>query len=156
MRMIRLLNVGRFKADWWKQAAEDYARRIGRFVPFEEKHVPDGAASLPPERRMHAEGERLLALVEPRDHLIVLDERGRSLPSEGLARELGRLLDDPGARPCFVVGGAWGLSPEVKAAARQSIALGPMTLPHELARVVLLEQLYRALSILKGLPYHHE
>ncbi|GAB7080660.1 23S rRNA (pseudouridine(1915)-N(3))-methyltransferase RlmH [Megalodesulfovibrio paquesii] len=156
MRMIRLLSVGRFKADWWKRAAEDYSRRIARFVPFEEKYAPDGAASLPPEKRMQAEGERLLTMLEPKDFVIVLDERGRALPSETLARELARQLDDPGSRPCFVVGGAWGLDPAVKAAARQVISLGPMTLPHELARVVLLEQLYRALSILKGLPYHHE
>lgn len=154
--MIRLLSVGRFKADWWKQAADDYGKRIARFVPFEEKYAPDGAAALPPEKRMQAEGERLLGLLEPRDWVLVLDERGRSLPSEVFARTLARLLDDPGARPCFVVGGAWVLAPAVKAVARETLSLGPMTLPHELARVVLLEQIYRAMTILRGMPYHHE
>lgn len=154
--MIRLLSVGKFKADWWKRAAEDYGSRIARFAPFEEKLAPDGAAALPPEKRMQVEGERLLALLEPRDWVIVLDERGRSYASEAFARHLARLLDDPGARPCFVVGGAWGLSPAVKAVARETMSLGPMTLPHELARVVLLEQVYRAMTILRGMPYHHE
>ncbi len=114
----------------------------------------DGKAS-DRERRMAEEGRAILAKLGPRDLLVVLDENGRSLASRELASRLGQLLEDPGRRPCFVVGGAFGLPPEVLARADLTLALGPETLPHELARVVLYEQLYRASSILAGAPYHH-
>lgn len=155
MRMIRLVCVGKLKAAWWRSAAAEYQQRIARFAPLEEHLVPDGAAALPAAKRMQAEGEKLLAALEPKDYVILLDERGKAHTSTAFADKLAAWMDDPGFRPCLVIGGAFGCSKEVKSAARETLSLGPMTLPHELARVVLLEQLYRALTIQRGMPYHH-
>jgi len=154
MKTIRLLVVGAAKAPWFREAASHYLTALRRHVPVEEVVLRDGKAS-DRERRMAEEGRAILAKLGPRDLLVVLDENGRSLASRELASRLGQLLEDPGRRPCFVVGGAFGLSPEVLARADLTLALGPGTLPHELARVVLYEQLYRASSILAGAPYHH-
>jgi len=154
MKTIRLLVVGAAKAPWFREAASHYLTALRRHVPVEEVVLRDGKAS-DRERRMAEEGRTILAKLGPRDLLVVLDENGRSLTSRDLASRLGQLLEDPGRRPCFVVGGAFGLSPEVLARADLTLALGPGTLPHELARVVLYEQLYRASSILAGTPYHH-
>ena len=154
MKTIRLLVVGAAKAPWFREAASHYLTALRRHVPVEEVVLRDGKAS-DRERRMAEEGRAILAKLGPRDLLVVLDENGRSLASRELASRLGQLLEDPGRRPCFVVGGAFGLSPEVLARADLTLALGPGTLPHELARVVLYEQLYRASSILAGTPYHH-
>ena len=154
MKTIRLLVVGAAKAPWFREAASHYLTALRRHVPVEEVVLRDGKAS-DRERRMAEEGRAILAKLGPRDLLVVLDENGRSLTSRDLASRLGQLLEDPGRRPCFVVGGAFGLSPEVLARADLTLALGPGTLPHELARVVLYEQLYRASSILAGAPYHH-
>ena len=154
MKTIRLLVVGAAKAPWFREAASHYLSALRRHVPVEEVVLRDGKAS-DRERRMAEEGRAILAKLGPRDLLVVLDENGRSLASRELASHLGRSLEDPGRRPCFVVGGAFGLSPEVLARADLTLALGPGTLPHELARVVLYEQLYRASSILAGAPYHH-
>lgn len=81
--------------------------------------------------------------------------QGSSYSSEEFAAGLEKWLEDPIRRPCFILGGAFGLSDEVRERCDRLISLGPMTLPHELARVVLLEQLYRAMTILKGTGYHH-
>lgn len=154
MKTIRLLVLGAVKAPWFREAASHYLTALRRHVPVEEVVLRDGKAS-DRERRMAEEGRAILAKLGPRDLLVVLDEGGRSFPSRDLAAKLGQLLEDPGRRPCFVVGGAFGLAPEVLARADLTLALGPGTLPHELARVVLYEQLYRATTILAGAPYHH-
>ncbi len=87
---------------------------------------------------------------------MILDEHGERLTSRKLAANLTKWTDMPGVEPTFVIGGPFGLSDEVKAAARHSVRLSDMTLPHELARLTLLEQLYRAACIQKGIPYHHD
>jgi 23S rRNA (pseudouridine1915-N3)-methyltransferase len=138
--MIRVVAVGRLKARWAQEACADYARRAGRFAHLEVIEVPD--------REPVEEGRRLLeaARGEPR---LACDPAGELLSSEDLARLLGRF-----GSPCFLIGGPDGLSAEVTARCDRSLSLGPLTLPHELARLVLLEQIYRGLSILKGHPYH--
>jgi 23S rRNA (pseudouridine1915-N3)-methyltransferase len=88
--------------------------------------------------------------------VVILDEHGDRLTSRQLADFVRKWTDAPNQRPVFVIGGPFGLSDEVKAAARARIRLSDMTLPHELARLVLLEQLYRAATILKNMPYHHD
>lgn len=154
MKPIRLLVVGHLKTSWFREAAAHYLTALQRHVAAEECVVRDGKNGSP-QRRMAEEGRAVLDRLDGRDRLVALDEGGRSLPSRELAAWLGRLIADPGRRPCFVVGGAFGLAPEVLARAESRLALGPGTLPHELARVVLYEQLYRAASILAGSPYHH-
>ena len=154
MKSIRLLVVGQIKTAWFREAAAHYLTALRRHIPAEEIVVRDGKAEQP-LRRKAEEGQALLARLTPRDFFVVCDEGGRSLASRDLAGWLRRQLEDPGRQPVFVVGGPHGLPPEVLARADMVLALGPGTLPHELARVVLYEQLYRAATILVGAHYHH-
>lgn len=142
---LSLIAVGKLKNTSWRALAEDYAKRIRRQARLDIVEVRDAD----PER----EGERLLAALETAraSYVFVLSEEGSSMPSRELAGELAK---DPGAGYVFVIGGAYGLSDEVKAAGKL-LRLSVMTFPHEMARVVLLEQLYRALSINAGSGYHH-
>ncbi len=106
-------------------------------------------------RRVETEGARLLEQAHPRDRLVVLDERGVELTSPGLARALDTWDRQGQGRITFVIGGPFGLSDAVRARAFMLLRLSAMTLPHELARVVLMEQLYRAESLRANVPYHH-
>lgn len=155
LKPLRVLAVGRLKTPFWKSAAEHYIARLARWRNLVETCVKDGPASMPPAERSALEGKQLLAAMEPADIVICLDERGKSLDSPRFADWLAELSENAGRRPCFVVGGAFGLDESVRSAARHLVAFGPQTLPHELARVVLYEQLYRAESLARGLPYHH-
>jgi len=147
--------VGRIRTGYWKDAAGEYAKRIARFRRLAVAEVRDADPSLEPARRSAVEGERLLREIGPQDLLLAMDERGEEFSSEGFARFLDKLDRDAQGTPCFVVGGPYGLADGVRERARRLIRLGAMTLPHELARVVLLEQIYRAECLLHRIPYHH-
>ncbi|WP_165176097.1 23S rRNA (pseudouridine(1915)-N(3))-methyltransferase RlmH [Desulfovibrio sp. ZJ369] len=152
---LRLLSVGRLKTVFWKDAAAHYATRIARWRRLECAEVRDGDAALTPERRTALEGRRILEALAPQDLPLALDERGEKLTSPQLAALLRQMDQEARGRVCFIVGGAYGLDEEVRARACRLLSLSAMTLPHELARVVLLEQLYRAECILRKVPYHH-
>lgn len=138
--MIRVLAVGRLRAEWARLAAEDYSRRIRRFGRLEVNEVPDSD----PEGEARALGALLRG-----DPVVVCDRRGQNWSSEELSTFLGRH-----GGPTFVLGGPEGLTGDLRQQADHALALGAVTLPHELARVVLLEQIYRGLTILRGHPYH--
>ena len=152
---LRCISVGRLKTPFWKDAAAHYITRITRWRRLEYTEVRDGDAQLPPEQRNALEGRRILDALTPQDIPLVLDERGAALASPQLADLLRRLDHEAQGRACFIIGGAWGLDDAVRARARTLLSLSAMTLPHELARVVLLEQVYRAECILRKVPYHH-
>lgn len=118
--------------------------------------VRDAPGKLPPAEKNKKEGEGILAKLKKDDVPIILDEHGDKMTSRELAKQVRRWTDAPNRRPVFIIGGPFGLSDEVKAAAKGAIRLSDMTLPHELARLVLLEQLYRAGTILRNMPYHHD
>ena len=147
--------MGRIRTGYWKDAADEYAKRIARFRKLAVAEVRDADPSLEPARRSAVEGERILREIGPQDLLLAMDERGEEFSSEGFARFLDKLDRDAQGTPCFVVGGPYGLADGVRERARRLIRLGAMTLPHELARVVLLEQIYRAECLLHRIPYHH-
>ncbi|MFW5735539.1 MAG: 23S rRNA (pseudouridine(1915)-N(3))-methyltransferase RlmH [Oceanidesulfovibrio sp.] len=155
MRTIRLIAVGKLKQPCFRDAAAHYAEAVSRQYRLEESTVKDGPSKLGPEDKSAWEGERIIAALDDRDIPICLDERGKARASEPFAAWLGSMLEDQNRRPCFIVGGAFGLCPAVRRACAHAMSLGPMTMPHELARVVLLEQLYRASTIIAGAPYHH-
>jgi 23S rRNA (pseudouridine1915-N3)-methyltransferase len=146
-----LLCVGKLKTPWVANGCAEYASRLRS---FEIKEIP-ASKERDPMRQKEEEGERLLAAAEKlRGELWILDETGKTFTSKGFADFLGKAAD--AGRPLtFVLGGAYGLSDEVKAAARGSIRLSDMTFPHEFCRLVALEQLYRAQEIRKGSGYHH-
>lgn len=155
MKSILLLCVGKLKSRHWMQAADQYSGLLSRHVRLEQAAVKDAPAHLGPEQKIEAEGRTLLAKLGPKELVLGLHAGGRAFSSEEFAGALGAWLEDPVRRPCFVIGGAFGLSSGLLSRCDLQISLGPMTLPHELARVVLLEQLYRAVTILRGTGYHH-
>lgn len=151
--MITFLWVDRTRERHLLALQEDYLGRIRRY----ERHLklvevrPARAGSA--AERAAREGRALLARLPDRGLSVALDEKGESLDTTGFARGL---LERRGEGLTFVIGGPEGLADEIREACGRRLALGPMTLPHELARVVLLEQVYRGLSLLAGSPYHRE
>lgn len=145
--------VDRLRAGWARAGVAEYLERIGRYVPVSRRDVKaargDDAAAIADE------GERLLraAAVGPRDRLVALSPWGEALDSAGWARLFEGWAVDGAARIVFAIGGAGGLAPSVLEAAGRHLSLGPQTLSHELAQLVLCEQLYRAWTILRGEPY---
>ena len=150
---LEILAVDRLRAAWAREAVEEYLRRVGRYCPVERKDVKragDDAAAA------EVEGARLLRMAAPgaADRVVVLDPSGEAIDSAAWASLLAQYANEAVGRVVFVVGGAGGLSPAVRRAAHRIVSLGPQTLSHELAQVVLAEQLYRAWTILRGEPYH--
>lgn len=149
-----LLTVGKLKYPFWQGAQDHYQKNIAHFEPLNLIELKDQAGD------MAKEGELLLkAWTKLKSagaaRLVIMDERGKSLSSEALAKEMGQWRDQGVREAVFLIGGPYGIAPEVKAEADLTLSLSAMTLPHDLARVVLLEQLYRALHIQSGSKYHH-
>ncbi|MFH1469289.1 MAG: 23S rRNA (pseudouridine(1915)-N(3))-methyltransferase RlmH [Pseudomonadota bacterium] len=154
MRLL-VLEVTRGRTPWADEAARLYLERIGRMARIEERSVRPADPARDVARAREDEGLRLLAGVRPGDHLVVLDERGAGLSTDGF-RDLLALGDQPAVdRLVFLLGGAHGHAESTRARARTLLALSPLVLNHQVARVVLLEQIYRGLTLLKGVPYHH-
>lgn len=154
MKRLRILAVGQLKTPHWREAAAFYKKRLAHTLRLEEAEIKDAPADLPLTARKEWESSRLLKLLRPQDVAICLDERGRSLDSRAFTDLLRRVCDS-GKRPCFIIGGAYGLADEARTRAEHCLSFGPMTFPHEMARVLLLEQLYRAEHIAAGSGYHH-
>lgn len=149
---LLLVAVGKLRPAL-REVCDDYLRRLGRFMPIEEREVKEaGRATTGPLQR-EAEGKRLLALVPDRSAVVLLDVDGERWTSEDLAEQLETWRLDARDRT-LIIGGASGVAPAVRQRAGTVWSLGALTLPHELARVVVVEQLYRAGTILRGEPYH--
>jgi 23S rRNA (pseudouridine1915-N3)-methyltransferase len=155
MNRLRLIFIGELKAAWAAQACRHYTDALSRYVRCEMTVLRDAKDAKAPRLRKLKEAQTLLSALGPKDLVVGLDEGGKAYGSRGLAAKLGQWIDDPGRVPCFVIGGPFGFGPDAEARFDHRMSLGPYTLPHELARVVLLEQLYRGMSILAGHPYHH-
>ena len=145
--------AGRHQRRAWEDLAADYRRRIERFLPVRDLAVKARATGEGAERK-RAEAKALVAALPEKSWTIALDPRGEMLSSEAFAARLARLRHDWPHPIAFVLGSDLGLDDEILGRARQVISFGPLTLPHELARVVLYEQLYRALCIDAGINYH--
>jgi 23S rRNA (pseudouridine1915-N3)-methyltransferase len=153
MEMV-LAVVGRAHDAAIGTAISAYETRAARYWPLKVHEVREaGGRSVPPPVTRRLEGERLLEECLPRGEVVACDEQGRSMTSAEFSAWLGRLRDTSGA-VTFVIGGAFGLDDAVRARATRTLALAPWTLPHEMARLVLTEQLYRAGTMLRGEPYH--
>ena len=150
---VRVLAVGRDRSGLYAPAAAEYAARLERYVRFELVELPEARKHAGTPRAKEEEGASLLARIDPREHVVALDERGKEHTSVELARRVEAWLG-AGRDVALVIGGSDGLSPEVLERAGEKVALSRLTLAHRLARVVLLEQLYRAMTIIRGEPYH--
>jgi 23S rRNA (pseudouridine1915-N3)-methyltransferase len=150
---LRVIAVGKDRSGLYAPAVDEYAARIARYVRFELVEVPEARRHAGTPRAKEEEGEGLLSRIGARDRVVLLDERGSEETSEAFARRVGRWLAG-GQDVALVVGGAEGLSEAVRARGDETLALSRLTLAHRLARLVLVEQLYRALTILRGERYH--
>ncbi|WP_334072657.1 MULTISPECIES: 23S rRNA (pseudouridine(1915)-N(3))-methyltransferase RlmH [Paenibacillus] len=157
--LIQLIGVGKLKEKYLVQGIAEYAKRLGPYVKFQMTEVVDEKA---PETMSEAEvlgvkareGERILAHVKSDAHVIALAIGGELWSSEELAAQLDRLGTYGTSHVVFVIGGSHGLSDDVLRRAQQKLSFGRMTLPHQLMRLVLVEQIYRAVKINRGEPYH--
>lgn len=153
---LAIVAVGRVRTSYLRAGCDDYLGRLGHFLPVREVEVRDASRRRKgdPARWRAEEGAALLAAVPPGALVVALDERGRTWDSRGFARWLGDQRDAGVPEVAFLIGGPDGLDPTIRRQANVVWSLSPLTFPHELARLVLLEQLYRAGTILTGRPYH--
>lgn len=156
---IKIIGVGKLKEKYLKQGIAEYAKRLGKFCKFEIVEVPDEKA---PEKLSAAEmegvkekeGERILAKIRNKEYVYALAIEGKERSSEEFAQEIVQLTTYGRSDITFVIGGSLGLSPAVLKRAETKISFGRFTLPHQLMRLVLSEQIYRAFMINNGSPYH--
>ena len=158
MRVV-VIAIGRLKqgperelADRYRERFDDTGRKLG-FRGLEIHEIPESRAR-DSASRIAEEADAITAAIGEKSVLVALDERGESIDSATFARHLGRWRDQSVANTIFVIGGADGLSPDLRRKAKLSIAFGSATWPHQMVRVMLLEQVYRAATILAGHPYH--
>ncbi|MGM9688343.1 MAG: 23S rRNA (pseudouridine(1915)-N(3))-methyltransferase RlmH [Alloprevotella sp.] len=155
---IHLLVVGRTVNQQLAALIDDYAGRLIHYAPFAIEVVPGPkhTKSLSESQQCEREGEQLLGALRPDDYVVLLDEGGRQYRSVEFAAWLSTMQQQSVRRLVFVVGGPYGFSPAVRRAARDRLSLSSMTFSHQLIRLLFTEQLYRAMTILRGEPYHHE
>jgi 23S rRNA (pseudouridine1915-N3)-methyltransferase len=155
---FRLICIGRISESFLREGIEEYASRIRRYVPLtvvELKEEKGGGKHPDPRFIREREGERILEKIPVGAFTIVLDEKGENLGSEALAGLLGRQMLGGGSEIAWVVGGAWGLSDGVKKRGNLILSLSAMTFTHQMARLFLMEQVYRAFTIVRNEPYHN-
>ena len=152
-----LLQVGKTINKHFVAGINDYAERIGHYMPFDIVTIPElrNTKNLSEEQQKTAEGELILRQLQPSDHVVLLDEHGTEHRSIELARWLEQ-KQQTARRLVFVIGGPYGFSPAVYQRANEQISLSRLTFSHQMVRLVFTEQLYRACTIIKGEPYHHE
>lgn len=156
---ITLLLTGKTSFDFVKEGMALYAKRLSFYVTFNVVEIPElkGVSSLSKEEIKIKEGALILKNVKPADCLILLDERGASFTSEAWAHDLQhRITVNSGKDIIFVIGGAYGFSSSVYDRADAMLSLSKMTFSHQIVRTIFLEQLYRAFTIMRGEPYHHQ
>ncbi|MDZ4675697.1 MAG: 23S rRNA (pseudouridine(1915)-N(3))-methyltransferase RlmH [Gemmatimonadota bacterium] len=149
---LTLLAVGRLRPSF-REATDDYLLRLRRMADVRETEVREAGRAGPPPVQRREEAKALRSSLPDGTVCIALDQRGEGWSSEGLAHRLGAWRDE-GRAVAFIIGGAVGLDDELLDSAAHRWSLGALTLPHELARVVVAEQVYRAFTILRGEPYH--
>ena len=152
-----LILVGKTTDKHFAAGIADYVERIGHYMPFEVTTIPElkNTKSLTEEQQKQAEGELIMKQIQPSDTVVLLDEHGRELRSTELARWLEQKRNTA-RRLVFVIGGPYGFSQEVYARANEQLSLSRLTFSHQMVRLVFTEQIYRACTIIKGEPYHHE
>ena len=155
---IVLLTVGKTTAKNIVSGIEMYTERIRHYVPFELVSIPDlkSTAALSADQQKVREGQGIIAALNPGDRVVLLDERGEMLTSRKFAQRIQQRMSAGVKRLVFVVGCPYVLSEEVYARADARLSLSAMTFPHDLVRLLFIEQLYRAMTILKGEKYHHD
>ncbi|MGZ9808281.1 23S rRNA (pseudouridine(1915)-N(3))-methyltransferase RlmH [Staphylococcus haemolyticus] len=156
---ITILAVGKLKEKYWKQAISEYEKRLSAYSKIEIIEVPDEKApenmsDKEIEQVKEKEGQRLLAKIKPQATVITLEIQGKMLSSKGLAEEMQRRMTQGQSDFVFVIGGSNGLHEDVLQRSNYALSFSKMTFPHQMMRVVLIEQVYRAFKIMRGEAYH--
>lgn len=146
MLKITIFAVGKLKESFWKDAVAEYLKRLDAYAKTSVREIPDS--------NKEKEAVALLDALPEKAPVILLDIKGKEVSSEALAQKIDRYALDGNSHIAFIIGGSDGVTAEVRARATERISFGPITLPHNLARVVLVEQIYRAFKIQRGEPYH--
>ncbi|PTG91556.1 23S rRNA (pseudouridine(1915)-N(3))-methyltransferase RlmH [Staphylococcus chromogenes] len=156
---ITIIAVGKLKEKYWEQAIAEYEKRLSAYTKIDIIEVPDEKApetmsDKEIEQVKEKEGQRILAKVKPQSTVITLEIQGKMLSSEGLAKELDQRMTQGASDFTFIIGGSNGLHQEVMKRSNFALSFSKMTFPHQMMRVVLLEQVYRAFKINRGEAYH--
>lgn len=155
---IALVVIGKTDAQYFAQAIAEYTNRLTHYIPFEMVVIPDikNVKNLSQAQQKEKEGELILKATQAGDYLVLLDERGKDFSSMQFATYIEKKMHTVSKRLIFVVGGPYGFSESVYKAASEKISLSKMTFSHQMIRLVFVEQIYRAMTILNNEPYHHE
>jgi 23S rRNA (pseudouridine1915-N3)-methyltransferase len=155
---IALLTVGKTDVNWVKQGLDIYVARLKHYIQFSINEIPElkNVSALSKEQIKTKEGELILKNIRPTDDVILLDEHGKEYSSTEFASLLQNKINYEVRDIIFVIGGAYGFSEQVYKRANSKISLSRMTFSHQMVRAIFAEQIYRAFTIMKGEPYHHE
>lgn len=155
---IVLIAVGRTSTQYIADAVSEFVKRINRYAPMEITIVPDikSTRGLSEEAQKQREGAGIISALQPGDTVCILDERGKELTSREFSAMIGRHMNQGLKRLIFVIGGPYGFSDDVYARADSRLSLSKMTFTHEMVRLFFVEQVYRAMTIMRGEPYHHD
>ncbi len=148
MKLV-IISVGKDKDETTEDVMHYFQARILRYLPLEWLFIPH-------ENSKEKEGEKIISFLKKEDYVVLLDEKGKDIKSEALAELIENRMVDSVRRMVFVIGGAYGVSKKVEERANYIWKLSSLVFPHMLVRIILLEQIYRAMTIIKGEKYHHE
>jgi 23S rRNA (pseudouridine1915-N3)-methyltransferase len=154
---ILLIVVGKTDQQWLTEGISQYIDRLSHYSQFELHVIPDirNTRSMEAQVQKVREGEQILKLLQPSDDIWLLDDKGREMTSPEMARWLEKRMSQSTKRLVFIIGGPYGFSPDVYDRVPGRLSLSRMTFSHQMVRLIFVEQLYRAFSILNNLPYHH-
>lgn len=156
--MIKFIAVGKLKEKYWKDAFQEYAKRLTKYSKVELIEIDEEKISIENESMMkiskEKEGERILKKVANNDYVILFDVQGKMVDSLELAKKIQDLIDSGNANLCFILGGSYGFSNEVYSRSQANISMSKMTFPHQFARIMAIEQVYRAFKINNNEKYH--
>lgn len=155
---VTLLVVGKTVNKHFVDLIDDYSSRLKHYIGFELQVIPDlkNTKSLSESQQKQMEGEMIIKALQPGDHLVLLDEYGKEHRSIEFSKWMEQKMQNVSRRLVFVIGGPYGFSDDVYSACKEKISLSKMTFSHQMIRLIFVEQLYRAMTIMRGEPYHHE
>lgn len=156
---ITIIAIGKLKEKYWREAVAEYSKRLGAYcrlkiIELKESPLSANPSKADEEAVKAAEGKEILDKISKGDYVITLEIKGKGLSSEQLADKIETLSIDGKSSVVFVIGGSLGLSPEVSSRADYKLSFSAMTFPHQMMRVILLEQIYRSFKIIRGETYH--
>lgn len=153
-----LLAIGKTDAQYFKEAIEEYKKRLIHYLPFDVELIPDlrNTKNLSEEQQKVKEGELILKSLQAGDYIVLLDDKGKEYTSMKFAQYIEQKMHSVPKRLVFIIGGPYGFSDDVYNKANEKLTLSRMTFSHQMVRLIFVEQLYRAMTIINNEPYHHE